>query len=156
MLKEAATVISINSGISACARGALWDRALHLLEQHFLQPTRSTLQPTLVSFNSALSACASCQRWREVLGILRSLRRRGLLPDAISLNAAAGALEHQGCWVSASALLAEAQDQADRLLGPEVVTVSTAVDASERHRRASRVAGLLCQVGHAVPNNLRA
>ena len=87
----------------------------------------------------------------QFLGLLSA--RRGLLPDAISLNAAAGALEHQGCWacgrveaynqasscsyhvacfccsaaldvatgteVSASALLAEAQDQADRLLGPE-------------------------------------
>ena len=70
-----------------------------------------------------------------------------MLPDAISLNAAAAALERQGCWargsedtrraepandssiqcntvydqkVSASLLLAEAQRGADRLLGPEV------------------------------------
>ena len=107
-----------------------------------------------------------------------------LLPDAISLNAASGALEHQGCWVrsltasavhptiltskfrhspvprqriqhqtaalylavrsrkpcieaAASLLLAEAQQQADRLLGPEAPQ-TCGVAATPRHKRGMR------------------
>ncbi|OLP77360.1 hypothetical protein AK812_SmicGene42583 [Symbiodinium microadriaticum] len=83
------------------------------------------------------------------------LRRRSLLPDALSLNVAAAALEQQACWVGASMLLAEAQNRDDRLLGPEAATVSAAVDACERHGCTFRAAGLLREVGCSTPSNLR-
>ncbi|CAE8741124.1 unnamed protein product [Polarella glacialis] len=85
----APTVVTYNSTISALERARCWQHALALYAD--MVPRR--LRPNLITCNSALKACATGGGHPPLARqLLVDLRELGLLPDAVTVSAAAGAL----------------------------------------------------------------
>ncbi|CAK0896934.1 unnamed protein product [Prorocentrum cordatum] len=83
------TVVTCSAGISACEKGAQWQRALALLGEMW----DAKLEPDDISYCAAISACEKAERWSEALGLFHEMSERGLSPDAIACSAVLLALE---------------------------------------------------------------
>ncbi|CAK0838683.1 unnamed protein product [Prorocentrum cordatum] len=62
-------VISYNAGISACAKGHQWQRALALLSEMW----EAALEPNVVSFSAGISACEKGEQWQRALALLSEM-----------------------------------------------------------------------------------
>ena len=98
-------VITWNAAISACGKGAQWERALEMLEEM----QRRGLQPNVITWSAAISACAKGAQWERALELFEEMQRRGLQPDVITWNAAISSCQQSGSLDQAIDLFLEAQ-----------------------------------------------
>ena len=77
-------IISCSASISACEKGAKWERTVELLGQM----REFVLKPDMFSDSAAMSACRKRDKWDRTFELLKKMRERGLKPDVISCSAA--------------------------------------------------------------------
>lgn len=75
-------IVMLNTTISACATGAAWTQAFHLLRALELH----NHAPDVTSFNSALHACGAALQWQSSICLFSEMRSKRTV-DAISLLA---------------------------------------------------------------------
>ncbi|CAK9033389.1 unnamed protein product [Durusdinium trenchii] len=84
--------ISCVALLGACEKVALWRHALQVLPPG----------ANIAQLNTAFASCEKGRRWEEALGLLRSMRRQRVAPDARSLVsvscACAGARQWEAAW----------------------------------------------------------
>ncbi|OLP90813.1 Pentatricopeptide repeat-containing protein, chloroplastic [Symbiodinium microadriaticum] len=140
-------VVAYNASISACEKSEQWQRAVHLLEEMFLQQT----QVDEISYNSAISACEKAGRWPQALQLLADALRQEVPIDIITINAAISSCGKCGQWRRGFHLLQEVQ----RLrLEADVVTFTAAMGACEKAAEWLQAICLLeeMDVGQIQPN----
>ena len=94
LVKRKASVVTFNVAISACARGAIWQEALSLLQDLALQ----RLQATLISYSAVINSCEKAGEWRCALACLDVMKQKRLQPNVIAFNAALSACTKGGRW----------------------------------------------------------
>lgn len=87
LVKTSASVVTFNVAISACARGAIWQEALLLLEDLASQ----RLQGTVISYSAVINSCEKAGEWRCALACLDAMKHKRLEPNVIAFNAALSA-----------------------------------------------------------------
>ncbi|CAK0869134.1 unnamed protein product [Prorocentrum cordatum] len=70
------TVISYSAGISACEKGAQWQRALLVLSEM----CEAELERNVISYNAGISACEKGEQWQPALSLLREMWETRLEP----------------------------------------------------------------------------
>eukprot|EP00397_Hematodinium_sp_SG-2012_P056480 GEMP01069724.1.p1 GENE.GEMP01069724.1~~GEMP01069724.1.p1 ORF type:complete len:310 (+),score=62.08 GEMP01069724.1:56-931(+) len=121
------SVVSYNAVMSACEKGAQWERALSLFH-HMI--TAKGIHPTVISYNAVISACAKGAQWTLALALLRTMRHtHKLKPNDISYNAAVSACEKAANWASALSLLRDMRQDA---IPPNTISYSAAISACDR------------------------
>ncbi|CAK0836025.1 unnamed protein product [Prorocentrum cordatum] len=71
----------INAGISACGKGAQWQRALVLLSEI----REAKLEPDAI-YSAGISACGKGEQWQRALALLTEIWEAKLKPVVISLQ----------------------------------------------------------------------
>ncbi|CAE7030172.1 unnamed protein product [Symbiodinium natans] len=93
-LGAAASIVSFNAAISACARDQRSQRAWQLYQQ--LQAAR--LEPSMVTFNALIHAQSRASMLDLVHVLLRDLGQRKLQPDAVTHNAIIAGCASRHLW----------------------------------------------------------
>ncbi|CAK0835586.1 unnamed protein product [Prorocentrum cordatum] len=119
-----------NAGISACAKGEQWQRALALLSEM----RDAKLEPT-VSYNAGISACEKGEQWQRALSLLGDMLEAKLDPNVISYNAGISACARGEQWQRALSLIGEMREA-------ELGSDSATTLGSARARRADSGCGL--------------
>ena len=96
--------ITYNAAISACEKGAEWEKALQLFEIM----VRSQVTLDTITYNAAISACEKVGRWESALHLCNAMVQNNV--DAIGtcivlMIIAACFRRKPACWQSADAIL---------------------------------------------------
>ncbi|CAK0905544.1 unnamed protein product, partial [Prorocentrum cordatum] len=90
--------ISYSAGISACEKGAQWQRALALLSEM----GKARLEPHVISYSAGISACEKSKQWQWALALLSEMWEAKLAPDvsatALGSARARRASSGSGLW----------------------------------------------------------
>ncbi|CAK0879656.1 unnamed protein product [Prorocentrum cordatum] len=62
-------LVNYNAGISACAKGEQWQRALALLSEMW----EAKLDPDVTSYSAGITACKSGGQWQRALALLTEM-----------------------------------------------------------------------------------
>ncbi|CAJ1360838.1 unnamed protein product, partial [Effrenium voratum] len=81
-----------NSAASACAKAALWQRPLRLLQQL----SGEGVQLGGVSFSAGVHALANCKLWSLALAWAAEIGVRGVQPGETAWNALSAAFDEKG------------------------------------------------------------
>ena len=87
-------LISHNSAISACEKGAEWQRALGLLATL----GHAAVERNTISYNSAITACERGAEWQRALGLLAPMGQAAVERFTISYNSAISACDNSAEW----------------------------------------------------------
>lgn len=118
--RHSLSVVTLNSGISACERSDQWQQAVQLFRELSLW----RLTPTLKTFGAAISACETGGRWQEAVALLHELHEQRLRSSAIAFNAAISACGKSQQWQVALSLFNALQS-----IGFPTVSINTAITA---------------------------
>jgi len=136
---NATDIISYNSAISACEKGAQGSRALELL--HRLPA--SALQPDTISYNASISACEKGQQWEKTVELLVEMRQLELECSVITYNALISACE-KGLQYEQAVLHLSAM-RAHRLQ-PNLISFNSMILLCVRAQRVEAAFGLLSEI----------
>ena len=124
-VKVSPTVISYSAAISACEKGAQWERALTL----FQAMPKAKIPSDVISCNAAISACEKGGQWEQALTLFHAMPKEKILSDVISYSAAISACEKGGQWEQALTLF---QGMQEAKIPSDVISYSSAISACEK------------------------
>lgn len=131
-----ATLITLNSAMSACEKSDQWEEALPILQQ-----TRDCLlQSTIVTYGCAISACETGSRWENALPFLQEFQDKMGHPNPITFNAVISSCGKGEQWQLALGLCKQMQFLQ---LCPSHVTVNAAITALAKGGRWQEILQLL-------------
>lgn len=171
--------ISFNSAIAACASRGQWKRALSLLAEMEAVAAdggdgddeaeaeaeageggaRRRGLPDAYSFGSAIAACGRGGQWSLAVGLLSTMRRKGIAPGVVAFNAAISACGEAGQWERAVGLLRDMEAEAgerrevdgggggdDGFSGPDRVSFNAAINACSNAGEWQQAVSLLAEM----------
>jgi pentatricopeptide repeat domain-containing protein 1 len=76
------TVITYSALISACEKGAQWQRAVEVFEEM----KAAGVQPTVITYSALISACEKGGQWERAVAVFEEMKAAGVQPDVITFN----------------------------------------------------------------------
>eukprot|EP00434_Breviolum_minutum_P026257 symbB.v1.2.023208.t1/scaffold2101.1/size89465/9 len=139
----------VNSVISACEKGGVWELAMWIL----YAMSKWQAVPDTISYSSAISACAKRGFWENALQLLFEMTTQRIPVNDISFNAVIGACKEDGRWAEAVSLLFLMEEGS---YPPDVVSFGSAISACDVAGHWEAALGLLIcmQEKKVLPNIL--
>jgi pentatricopeptide repeat domain-containing protein 1 len=96
-------VITYSALISACEKGAQWQRAMEV----FKEMKTAGVKPDDITYSALISACEKGAQWQRAMEVFKEMKAAGVKPDAITYSALISACEKGAQWQRAMEVFKE-------------------------------------------------